>query len=240
LIKSGSTRKYLLYAIGEIALVVIGILIALQVNNWNEQRKIRSAEIDSIAKLHDESELIVAFFKQDLKQANGWLSDGEYAAKVLNEKSLANIDTIRFIYGVGVISVYPAITPPRSVFDELNTSGKFMQISSDSIRAKIMEYYAQLDYTRSQLNYFRQTVRIPEELATEDFYAVYDPNIWSKRKWHIQLDNLFENKAFITSHIDGLRNLIMFNRFRKDALQKAGEMCVMLGEASGTNCSLSE
>ena len=32
-------RKYLLYALGEIALVVIGILIALQVNNWNEQRK---------------------------------------------------------------------------------------------------------------------------------------------------------------------------------------------------------
>ena len=38
LIKSGSAEKYLLYAIGEIALVVIGILIALQINNWNQQR----------------------------------------------------------------------------------------------------------------------------------------------------------------------------------------------------------
>ena len=38
-IGSGSTKKYLLYAIGEIALVVIGILIALQINNWNESRK---------------------------------------------------------------------------------------------------------------------------------------------------------------------------------------------------------
>jgi len=35
----GRASKYLLYAIGEIALVVIGILIALQVNNWNEERK---------------------------------------------------------------------------------------------------------------------------------------------------------------------------------------------------------
>tara|TARA_Y100000385_G_C13099534_1_gene643585 strand:- start:2936 stop:3121 length:186 start_codon:yes stop_codon:yes gene_type:complete len=41
LIDSGSSRKYLLYAIGEIALVVIGILIALQINNWNESRKDR-------------------------------------------------------------------------------------------------------------------------------------------------------------------------------------------------------
>ncbi len=39
LIESGSTRKYFLYAIGEITLVVIGILIALQINNWNESRK---------------------------------------------------------------------------------------------------------------------------------------------------------------------------------------------------------
>ena len=37
LIESGIARKYLLYAIGEIALVVIGILIALQINNWNEK-----------------------------------------------------------------------------------------------------------------------------------------------------------------------------------------------------------
>ena len=44
LIDSGSTGKYLLYAIGEIALVVIGILIALQINTWNEYRKARIKE----------------------------------------------------------------------------------------------------------------------------------------------------------------------------------------------------
>jgi hypothetical protein len=32
-------RKYILYAVGEIGLVLIGILIALQINNWNEGRK---------------------------------------------------------------------------------------------------------------------------------------------------------------------------------------------------------
>ena len=44
LLASGATRKYILYAIGEIALVVIGILIALQINNWNEWRKDREKE----------------------------------------------------------------------------------------------------------------------------------------------------------------------------------------------------
>jgi len=39
LLAEGKTSKYLKYAIGEIILVVIGILIALQINNWNENRK---------------------------------------------------------------------------------------------------------------------------------------------------------------------------------------------------------
>ncbi len=44
LLSRNSISKYLLYAIGEIVLVVIGILIALQINNWNENRKDRNKE----------------------------------------------------------------------------------------------------------------------------------------------------------------------------------------------------
>jgi hypothetical protein len=42
----GKTGKYLKYAIGEIILVVIGILIALSINNWNEERKVQSKLLD--------------------------------------------------------------------------------------------------------------------------------------------------------------------------------------------------
>ena len=60
-------RTYLLYAIGEIFLVVIGILIALQVNNWNEERKVdqermvllHSLKIDFESALGDVNEQIV-------------------------------------------------------------------------------------------------------------------------------------------------------------------------------------
>jgi hypothetical protein len=45
MIKENRTSKYLLYAIGEIILVVIGILIALNINNWNEEQKALSQEI---------------------------------------------------------------------------------------------------------------------------------------------------------------------------------------------------
>ena len=44
LMSKNKTGKYFKYAIGEIVLVMIGILLALQVNDWNEQRKINSQE----------------------------------------------------------------------------------------------------------------------------------------------------------------------------------------------------
>ncbi|WP_052188180.1 DUF6090 family protein [Cellulophaga sp. Hel_I_12] len=47
LLSEGKTLKYFKYAVGEIILVVIGILIALQVNNWNEERK-KKTEVDQL------------------------------------------------------------------------------------------------------------------------------------------------------------------------------------------------
>lgn len=56
LIGEGQVKKYLFYAIGEILLVVLGILIALQINNWNEQNKNRQAENKALTDLYYEFE----------------------------------------------------------------------------------------------------------------------------------------------------------------------------------------
>ena len=54
LIMENKTSKYFKYAVGEIVLVVIGILIALQINNWNQSRLDRIEEKNILATLHDE------------------------------------------------------------------------------------------------------------------------------------------------------------------------------------------
>jgi hypothetical protein len=59
LIVSGSARKYLLYAIGETALVVIGILIALSINNWNENNTQRVEERRILVDLKNEVNLAI-------------------------------------------------------------------------------------------------------------------------------------------------------------------------------------
>jgi len=51
LLGEGNVRKYPLYAIGEILLVVIGILIALQINTWQENEKLRATELETLAEI---------------------------------------------------------------------------------------------------------------------------------------------------------------------------------------------
>ena len=54
LIAEGRLKRYLLYAVGEIILVVVGILIALQINNWNELRKQSKVEIEILEGIRED------------------------------------------------------------------------------------------------------------------------------------------------------------------------------------------
>ena len=57
LLSEGKTGKYLKYAIGEIILVVIGILIALQINTWNEERSDKNQERQLLSQMYKELEM---------------------------------------------------------------------------------------------------------------------------------------------------------------------------------------
>jgi len=66
LLIENKTGKYLKYAIGEIILVVIGILIALQINNWNQNRLNRISSESFLNQVQEELELDVINYKRDL------------------------------------------------------------------------------------------------------------------------------------------------------------------------------
>ena len=86
LLSDGRTLRYLGYAIGEILLVVIGILIALQINNWAEDRTDRSFERKTLLQIH-----------RNLKQDNVKLT-GIVANR---EKAILAIDAITTIEDPG-------------------------------------------------------------------------------------------------------------------------------------------
>ncbi|WP_162919992.1 hypothetical protein [Hanstruepera ponticola] len=76
------TGKYFKYAIGEIVLVMIGILLALQVNNWNEQRKLVQKEVQVLIAL-----------KEDIETNINNLNEG---IRVVNQLKNNNLQVIKF------------------------------------------------------------------------------------------------------------------------------------------------
>lgn len=66
LITKGRISRYLFYALGEILLVVVGILIALQINNWNEHRKQKNSEYAILVDLYKEFQFNHTNFKKHL------------------------------------------------------------------------------------------------------------------------------------------------------------------------------
>ena len=59
------TGKYFKYAIGEIVLVVVGILIALSINNWNENRKLQNEELNLLLEVKSNLEVTLNNFRND-------------------------------------------------------------------------------------------------------------------------------------------------------------------------------
>ncbi|WP_075352150.1 DUF6090 family protein [Algoriphagus marinus] len=82
LLSEGKTGKYFKYAIGEIVLVVIGILIALQINNWNEKRKIKNAEIEILQNLKTELKYNIEDLENINRQHKSELEDGIFILKL--------------------------------------------------------------------------------------------------------------------------------------------------------------
>jgi len=137
LLSEGKTGKYLKYAIGEIVLVVIGILIALQINNWNEINKLSKIEIKTLKELKSD-------LNQNIIEINSHidaLEDCKNSNEIIiyhMENNLPYHDSLDYHFS----NLYPFIVflPVQTTYDNLRQNGVKL-ISNDSLRAQITLLY---------------------------------------------------------------------------------------------------
>ena len=131
--------RYFKYAIGEIALVVIGILIALQINNWNENKKQQRQEQSILKGLQIDLRLDVGEIERQLKIKDEDVENFIKCLEILttdNQTSKAQfMESFNWILAVG------GVTLNKTTFNNLQTSGQISLIKNKGILDSILNYY---------------------------------------------------------------------------------------------------
>lgn len=141
LLSEGKTTKYFKYALGEIILVVIGILMALQINNWNEQRKEKIVEENFfenvLIDLEKDEEKLKYYHKFYLKRI-------EYLDTLLTYVRNPNKKMGIEKFGMYVEPLFYASDPTNNntTFESAKTSGTFNNFREKELLKELSQYYA--------------------------------------------------------------------------------------------------
>jgi hypothetical protein len=174
LLMENNTGKYLKYAIGEIILVVIGILIALQINNWNEQRKNNKQEVEILKSFKKSIENDLIQVDGAFKRYSESRNSIDYLITHL-EQDLPFNDSLKFHFGN--LSVLHHLVVKNSVFENLKSEG-FDLISNEILKEDIITFY---DYTQTTLKFnFESYSELINDAAKtiyrKHFDAIWEPN----------------------------------------------------------------
>lgn len=139
LLSESKFSKYLLYAVGEIVLVVIGILIALFLNNWNTDQKNRDKELDLLVEMRQNLDADLSDCRYNIGFCERLFLGCSAVLKHLEERSPYH-DSLRVHYG----NLYGStlLTPNTSAYDHLQGMG-FDLIENDSLRRSITKLYSE-------------------------------------------------------------------------------------------------
>ncbi len=205
LLSEGKTGKYLKYALGEIILVVIGILIAISINNWNELRKTNNTQEKYLKLLKVES-------LKNLNEVNRYkdlVTDMHSSQLTAMNLIDANHDTISESYlsktFVNIFGSSYSFDFENSTLSELKNSGELKNVSNDSLRKyltaleplvmKIKKVERDVEISLDEVNeYLKPRISFRKILIESDTGTYFEiPNSTKPRKSIIPI---LENEEF--------------------------------------------
>jgi hypothetical protein len=195
--EQNKTGKYFKYAIGEIVLVVIGILIALQINNWNEERKTN----DTINGIYT---IIKSDLEADVKTID-WLltiekKQDSLFKRVIN-KEMTYDDYVNCSPCTSILGGFPDIRLNTRGLKLLEENSAFLNSNQDSLSFSVIDFYA----------YFNTEIDVALQEVAKDFYENYF--YFKKMPWYEDFKNKKFNEEltiYVLTSIDYRNRIISF------------------------------
>lgn len=186
LIDGKNLKKYLLYAIGEILLVMIGITLAFQVDNWNENRIKKIAEIRTYKNIRDQIIADKDLLQNQIAYNNYYKAQFEYAKEIILTNDRSKIDTLGII--ATKLMSYSDFDREGNIYETLVNSGEIQLLHSQTIINRIRWLEERLNYVNrmenihydvvinyaapnltSTLNFITAEVMKPEQVYSVEF-----------------------------------------------------------------------
>tara|TARA_R110001592_G_scaffold26361_6_gene98839 strand:- start:371 stop:1108 length:738 start_codon:yes stop_codon:yes gene_type:complete len=192
--------RYLKYAIGEIILVVIGILIALGINNWNEKRTTSNQSNIYLKNLNKELNKNIEVLKWESKKFESIAEIAHHYHSKLMDKSSKIEDTIisNFVLKINPI---PSLNLSRTVLRDYLNSGFLKDIQNDTLKNKIL-------FLESRYNFYISEIENVNSKYTSDIepyllqYADYTEFVDSVGDYKIKKTEFGHQKdAFINNKL---------------------------------------
>ncbi|MEQ6168187.1 DUF6090 family protein [Ekhidna sp. MALMAid0563] len=214
--KENKLTSYLLYAVGEIVLVVIGIIIAVQINTWNDARLNHRKERVILKDLYQEFQINKTKLDETIRHHQSLAEATSKIMSLMGESeavlSQHNLDSLIYLS-----LDYTDFNASQSVIMELISSGKLNLISSDELRALIFEWVSEMDEkkegyeTMDQISQMQTLPYLTQNATMKDidFYGLGKTNGRSKfaSKNHLLFQDLvFENQ--MDNQFWGIKNYI--------------------------------
>lgn len=135
MIHEKNLKKYLFYAIGEILLVMIGILLAFQVGNWNEDRIKKVAEIRTYRNIREQMVGDKELIKNQIDYNNRYIVQFEYAKEIILTNDRSKIDTLGAI--AAKLTSYSDFDRKGNIYETMVNSGEIQLLQNQSIINRI-------------------------------------------------------------------------------------------------------
>jgi len=182
LLMENKRRKYFKYAIGEIVLVVIGILIALQINTWNETRKEKQEEISILQNLHDEFTENKKLLKATQIGTKATKQAGFEIMNLIGKPETIikqhNPDSLIFF-----MLEFSSFRPSENTINDLIQSGRLKLLKNKKL--KVLLYQWQSDLKDLDVSFKRVELKIDDELVPylSKHYSLKDIDKYGELKW---------------------------------------------------------
>ncbi len=171
--EQNKTGKYLKYAIGEIVLVVIGILIALSINNWNELRKARiqseNLKKQYLLSIHKDLKNDINLINDNINRFSVQYEAGIEVLEAFESQKYKEIDSARIAYLIAwkLSDIIPNYRN-ENTWDGLKVRGEQALVKDDTLISLINTFYKNFDKQLDRFNQLPRKARMDiRELASQ-------------------------------------------------------------------------